>query len=301
MNKLTFCIVAAAALGGCASVGGDALVDTVALPATPTGCAAPAAADRELCAAIAATHTSATNYRSAAQELDDANVAYGLLQTASAIAILGFGLFDAHPDNISAATLSGAIATGMRQGVHPDRQRDILVDGVRGMTCVARRGAVFIGHYQTGQRLRTQADFNRHDVATARDAARAAADRTAAESVTAAADELEQAINEAMQVVRYRTGAALQVQEGHAVVETSVFTQLRAERPNYAAIIEAIRAAATPAAPEGGAGEATSDTTRSLADWANYLRQQARTLRADTANGPGKAEFDAIMNCVGRT
>ncbi|MBL8544368.1 MAG: hypothetical protein JNJ63_11235 [Hyphomonadaceae bacterium] len=306
MKTLGVCI-AALGLAGCASIGGDPMINAIAAPDLPVACGSgehptpTEASDADLCNTLTSIRSTASAYHGVAEQLNRAHVSYGLVQTASAVALLGFGMFDAHPDNSSAATLVGAVATGARQGVRPERQRDILIDGMRSMRCVAERGAVFMGQRRTIAPLRASVSQAAQLAAQARGQAEAAdaAEQAQADAVLAAVGELESTITSVRETIGYRERAVLQVQEGRNRVESAVLTQLRADRPDYAAIIAAIRAGAAPA-PTEPAAESMATSDASLAEIAAAVRARTLALEAQAA-GPGKAEFDAILTCIGES
>ncbi len=314
MNRAWVC-ASMLALTSCASVGGDPLIEVMPLPMRPGACvSAPGSTpvdpgDTELCAALELVRSDAAAYLEAAQRQDRASVGYGLAQVASAISLLAFDMFDAHPDNSTDAVLVGAIAAGARQNIRPERRRDILVNGARSMRCVAQRGAVFIGAMRTAVALRAAATEQARYAAAGRQFAAYLTSTHPAEAaeLNAAAAELETAIAEAREIAGYREGSVLQVQEARDRVESAVLTQLRAERPDYDALIAAIRAsaAAAPQSPvsqpdairntlyrtEGGGSMPPAAV---VAD----LRSRALALRGASA-GPSKPQYDAILGCIG--
>lgn len=316
MRSLILMIAATGILSGCVTVGGDPLLRAMRDPPTPVGCPTPDATgavpagvnatdpnDNALCNAILHTIYTARGVRNGALSLDNAQAGLGGVQIASGVASAGFAMFEAHPDNILAATLAGGAALAARSGLKPQERRDVLRGGARALSCVAERGSVFMGAAGRAAQLQTltvsvaEQSLRLRGMLSNR---RGSAEERA--QLEAALTRLDTANTAARANVGPMLSAPAQVNDTRRLVERNIERQLATLQPDIAAIVEAIgKLAPEPATP--GSPPASTGLREMLVERPDNLRRATEIASAlaaylESLEGPGQEEYAAIAACA---
>lgn len=301
-------ILASALLCGCSSLRTVPTKYSVSTITKPTDCNGATGYDKSICDALEFVQKRANKYGNAANEEGLTDSFFGYQQVLSAISLAGFSLFDAHPDNIRAATLSGAVGNIGQSQLKPASRAKVFVDANRTLNCVHLAGRQFLGANDLTPNITSAVNQLFQWRTTTAGFAVLAPDQAA--QTNEALNRLQAQITATRETQSARSSASGKISDTLQNTESTVSRLLEARAPDIASLVAAItelgQAEDTNTAPVDAASLAAADAaaqqTRTYAE--NGLRIIAGSADALTENlanstgRPGTAELERIASCV---